>query len=312
MRACIDFIETRSSNSGQKKPPEPPSPFGPGGEEAFVKWLNQPMGETDKGVTRYMLSVREEREDVKNAFPDPLGTDAAGFRDWYRLFGRHELDLPDALVPAAAEASVAASPPAERSVNVAGYFRAELGIGAAARALLSALEAADIPFNTISFDATANRQSYPFVDRASTIGAADINIVCVNPDQLPAFAEQTGPELRHGRYTIGVWFWEVEDFPAIFHGAFNYVDEIWAASQFMRETFFKVSPKPVFKFKLPVLKPEVDSSFSRTNLDLPNRFIFLFSFDFLSVLERKNPLGLVEAFTRAFRPDEGPVLLIKA
>ena len=34
-------------------------------------------------------------------------------------------------------------------------------------------------------------------------------------------------------------------------------------------------------------------------------------FDFFSVLERKNPLGLIDAFTRAFRPDEGPTLVIK-
>ena len=63
----------------------------------------------------------------------------------------------------------------------------------------------------------------------------DIILICVNPDQLGVFAQQTGPELRHGRYTIGVWFWEVEDFPKSFHGAFNYVDEIWVASEFMRQ-----------------------------------------------------------------------------
>ena len=39
--------------------------------------------------------------------------------------------------------------------------------------------------------------------------------------------------------------------------------------------------------------------------------MFLFVFDFFSVLERKNPLGLIEAFTRAFRPGEGPMLVIK-
>ncbi len=44
---------------------------------------------------------------------------------------------------------------------------------------------------------------------------------------------------------------------------------------------------------------------------MPDRFALLFIFDFLSVLERKNPLGLVDAFTRAFRPDEGPMLVIK-
>jgi glycosyltransferase involved in cell wall biosynthesis len=297
--------------------PEPPSPFGPEGEEVFVKWLNEPAGQTKKQVTRYMLEVREERDDVKTAFPDPLGADAAGFRDWYLLYGLHELELPEAVVPLdarvydAANENTALSDIAAKPINVAGYFRAELGIGVAARSFISALEAARIPFNTLSFDATANRQSYPFEDRNAGPPAADINIVCVNPDQLPAFAQQTGPELRHGRYTIGIWFWEVEDFPKSFQDAFNYVDEVWVASDFMRETFLKVSPKPVFKFRLPVLAPQVDPSLSRADLNLPDRFIFLFSFDFLSVLERKNPLGLIEAFTTAFPAGEGPALIIK-
>jgi hypothetical protein len=133
---------------------------------------------------------------------------------------------------------------------------------------------------------------HPFVHRQAETGSADINIVCVNADKIAAFAEETGPELWQGRYTIGLWFWEVEDFPAWAHGAFNYVDEVWVASEFMRETFRKVSPKPVFKCKLPVLRPEVHPSLSRADLALPDRFVFLFSFDFLSVLERKNPLGL--------------------
>jgi glycosyltransferase involved in cell wall biosynthesis len=297
--------------------PEPPSPFEKEGEKGFLKWLNEPIGQTQKPVTRYMLAIREEREDVKNAFPDPLGADAAGFRDWLLLYGREELDLPAAVVPAdarlneATEASRALSDSPARPVIVAGYFRAELGIGVAARSLLSALEASGIPFDTVSFEATANRQDYPFVDRVAKTPVADINIVCVNPDQLPRFAEQTGPALRHGRYTIGVWFWEVEDFPRSFHGAFNYVDEVWVASEFMRETFLKVSPKPVFKFRLPVLTPQVDPSLSRADLNLPGGFIFLFSFDLLSVLERKNPLGLIKAFTQAFSDGEGPTVVIK-
>ena len=39
----------------------------------------------------------------------------------------------------------------------------------------------------------------------------------------------------------------------------------------------------------------------------PEGFVFLFVFDYLSTFERKNPLGLVEAFSRAFAPGEGPV-----
>ena len=47
-------------------------------------------------------------------------------------------------------------------------------------------------------------------------------------------------------------------------------------------------------------------------MGLPERFLFLFAFDFLSVVERKNPHGLIEAFTTAFATDEGPVLVIKS
>jgi len=307
LRLYRKSLETWRTGKNQ----EPPSPFGPGGEGAFISWLNEPLGRMpQKRVTRYMLEVREEREDVKTTFPDPVGADADGFHDWYLLYGRVELDVPDVRVKAGADA-IRAPGVIEIPINVAGYFRAELGIGVAARSILCALDSARIPYNTISFDATANRQSYPFTDRVSGNQAADINIVCVNPDQFSLFAEQTQPELRHGRYTIGVWFWEAEDFPKEFHGAFDYVDEIWVASDFMRETFLKVSPKPVFKFRLPVLTPEIDPSLSRSDFGLPGQFVFLLSFDLLSVLERKNPIGLIKAFTTAFSHKEGPALVIK-
>jgi hypothetical protein len=295
--------------------PEPPSPFGPRGGEGFLEWLNEPLRPGRKPVSRYMLAVYNERQDIHEAFPDPTGSDAGGFGDWYLRYGQRELDLPAAMAPfdarakgdakGAAAASLSATP-----VNVAGYFRAELGLGTAARSLLAALEAAEIPFNTSLFEGTANRQTHPFAQRRADTGSPDINIICVNADKIASLAN-TAPELWHGRYTIGVWFWEVEDFPAWAHGAFDYVDEVWVASEFMHETFRKVSPKAVFKFKLPVLKPEIDPSLSRTDLGLPDRFVFLFSFDFFSVLERKNPLGLIEAYTKAFKPEEGAVLVIK-
>jgi glycosyltransferase involved in cell wall biosynthesis len=295
--------------------PEPPSPFGPEGEPGFLRWLNASLTQSGPTVTRYMLAVLEDRPDVKQVVIEPLGADAAAFRHWYQLYGRHELELPPVVAPDEVGANKSNSGesanPRTPAVNVAGYFRAELGLGSAARSILSALEAAGIPFNTVPFGATANRQEHPFSERRADGPAADINLVCVNPDQFPRFAEETGPELRQGRYTIGVWFWEVEDFPRTLHGAFNYVDEVWVASEFMRETFLKVSRKPVFKYRLPIQVPEVDRALSRADLGLPAKYTFLFSFDFLSVLERKNPLGLIRAFTEAFPDGSGPALVIK-
>ena len=303
----------------EESQPEPPSPFGSGGEKAFLDWLNEPMGKGGPTVTRYMLAIQAAREDLQKAFPDPAATDAAAFQDWYLRFGPREHVLPSVLIPLApnrsspefisSEPATATAPIA--SVNVAGYFHAELGIGEAARLLVTAMEASGLPFNTISYTETTSRQSHPFEERRSGNGRADLSITCVNADQMAAFTEENGPSLLRGRYSIGVWFWEVEDFPELFHDAFNYVDEVWVASEFMRKNLLKVSPIPVFKFQLPVLRPKIDSSLSRADLGLPDGFVFLFNFDFLSVLERKNPLGLIEAFSLAFQPGEGPALMIK-
>lgn len=290
--------------------PEPPSPFGPGGEKTFLQWINASLPTGGVLITRYMNAIYASRPDLQQAFPNPLGVDAAAFREWFLKHGRADHKLPDVVLPAEATGDAPAA--AAASVNLAGYFNAELGLGEAARLLAATLDAGDVSFNTVGYDDTSNRQEHPFEQRAAAADAAtDTNIICINPDQLPRFATRMGPEFANGRYSIGVWFWEVDEFPETSLGAFHYVDEVWVASEFMRRALAQIAPKPVFKFHLPIVKPEVDESLTRADLRLPDRFIFLFSFDFLSVLERKNPLGLIAAFQRAFRPGEGPMLVLK-
>jgi glycosyltransferase involved in cell wall biosynthesis len=63
---------------------------------------------------------------------------------------------------------------------------------------------------------------------------------------------------------------------------------------------------------LPVVTPHVDASITRARFGLDDRYMFLFAFDFMSVMKRKNPLGLIEAFCSAFAEGEGPMLVIKA
>jgi hypothetical protein len=63
--------------------------------------------------------------------------------------------------------------------------------------------------------------------------------------------------------------------------------------------------------RIPVQFPPVQAR-SRADLGLPaEKFLFLSSFDYLSVFKRKNPLAVVTAFTRAFGPGEGAGLIIK-
>ena len=50
----------------------------------------------------------------------------------------------------------------------------------------------------------------------------------------------------------------------------------------------------------------------RADFGLPDdRFVFLFVFDYLSFVERKNPRGLLRAFQRAFQPADPVLLVIK-
>ena len=304
-KALLEFEEGRAE--------EPPSPFSPAGERPFVTWLHEPLGSTRAVVTRYMMAVHSARPDLQQVFPDPLGRSAEAYAEWFRVDGLREIGYPACLSPSSQERRGADEHPAlareTPRVNVVGYLSAELGVGEAARLLITALDASRTRYNTIVNRETLSRQQHTF--RSSAQGESDINIICVNADQTPAFAEKAGREFFDGRYTIGVWFWEIEDFPVVYHGAFDHVDEVWAASPFVRDALAKVTSKRVFKFPLPIPTPRADPSISRADLGMSDRFTFLFSFDFFSVFERKNPLGLIAAFRQAFRPGEGPVLLIK-
>jgi hypothetical protein len=137
-----------------------------------------------------------------------------------------------------------------------------------------------------------------------------VNLICMNADMLPEFAAQAGEPFFAERYSIGLWFWEVARFPERWLDSFSLLEEVWAPTAHVAATLEKVATVPVTTVRIPVLAPAVAGG-SRSSLGLPEGFAFLFSFDYLSVFERKNPLGVIEAFARAFAPGEGAKLVIK-
>jgi glycosyltransferase involved in cell wall biosynthesis/2-polyprenyl-3-methyl-5-hydroxy-6-metoxy-1,4-benzoquinol methylase len=196
-------------------------------------------------------------------------------------------------------------------VNVVGFFRAEFGHGEAARRIISGVEHAGIPFSTVTVRAPHHREGHSFVERAST-QLYPTNLLCLNAEHVLEFAEAGGRDLLRDRYTIAAWCWEGSRFPPSLHGAFRLVDEIWVASEFVRGLIAAETDKPVLRFPMPVEIRE-PPPVTRRDVGLPDdRFVFLFVYDFFSTLQRKNPLGLIEAFQRAFEPDEGPVLMLKS
>ncbi len=296
---------------------EPPVPFG--AEDDFLAWLNEPVAVGLRPrVSRYLHAIYMERPDLQAAFPGLNGGDCHRYVEWLHRDGVLQEKIPAALmphpVPQQGQRQSMFEPPAalQDGVNIAGYFRAELGIGEAARMLTSAVEFAGIPRSTIAYDVTDSRLTHAFQQRGDGRAPFDVNILCVNADCTTQFARDCGPEFFQGRHTIGYWFWELEQFPPTMHHAFDVVDEVWAATRFVASSINRIGRRPVHTIPLPVAAPHHSPQVTRDSLRLPSGFLFLFVFDFYSILERKNPLGLISAFTRAFRPGEGPTLVLKS
>ena len=315
MRLAYREALRRHEESGEAAPPNPFSDH-----SGFIAWLNEPLHPRHcPEITRYFWAIHAARPDLQGAFRDLKGGDHGAYYQWLRDEGRSQIPIADELMPPPG-ASLAGVPGRGETVlpndgvTLIGYLRAELGTGESGRLMAAAVQASGERMSTCVIP-TRSREKHPWNGAAApSLSEHDTNLFCMNADQLPGFADEVGPEFFRRRYNIGLWFWEAEIFPPQMHNAFGYVNEVWVTSEFTREALAKVAPVPVVKMPLPlhVGQPEAGES-GRAALDLPgDRYVFLFSFDFFSVVQRKNPLGLIAAFQRAFAPGEGPVLLIKS
>jgi glycosyltransferase involved in cell wall biosynthesis len=199
-------------------------------------------------------------------------------------------------------------------VNVVGNFGSETGIGEAVRSSVRALKAASVPYVVNNFVDSDSVNLESEVQAFDQDNPHSVNLIHLNFDIVPAFALEKGHTYFAGRYNIGCWFWELFEFPEVWYPNFDYFNELWASSTFIQDCLSRVSPIPVVNMPL-ALAPEVflRSSFDRSHFQIPNdKFVFLFVFDFDSAIERKNPLGLVEAFKRAFGGTEDVLLYLKS
>ncbi len=195
-------------------------------------------------------------------------------------------------------------------VNVIGYLRSVLGVGEIARGVIAALDAAGIPVLPVRLLPPATLEVLPFADVAWSRAWFPVNLVCANAEFMPALAADPSGIMR-GRYSIGWWWWEVASFPELLSSSFEHVDEVWAGSAFVAEALGAVAPVPVMKMPVAVDLPD-DIAVDRPGFGFgDDEFAFLFTFDYNSVLERKNPLGLIEAFAAAFAPGDGASLTLK-
>ena len=186
-------------------------------------------------------------------------------------------------------------------LNVVGYMTAESGVGEAVRATLRAAAAAGVPAATTDFRkgnlSPMAESDLPEGERGQRYA---VNLFHVNADQMPLLRHHMTASFFRGHYNVAFWYWELGHFPSAWRSSFQGLDEIWVASAFCQASIGGASPAPVVLMP-PAVNVPGGESVPRARFGLPeDRFLFLGMGDALSSLGRKNPLGAVEAYHRAF------------
>lgn len=224
-----------------------------------------------------------------------------------------DVDMLDRLFERVQAHAVAVPPSAlTPGINLIGFAFGEFGLGENLRALARACETGGIPFVVNDIDARLNTRQ---ADRRMTphVGADvrhSVSLMCVNPDMLGAARPLLERTRNAGGRRVGYWFWELETIPPVWESAFDAVDELWCATEFIAGALRRATTKPVVKIP-PALKIGLRRRYRRAEFDLPeHRFLFLFTFDYNSFVARKNPGAVIAAFRSAFAPGRDDVGLV--
>lgn len=309
----VEMLITEREEARTGNYPMPPDPFAAGELSSFISWLQKKSFVSFTGLPRYMEAVYNERVDLQQAMPEVRGGELSAFARWASLYGRFEVPsfrlFGDKVHIARA---IADGGRISGGVDAIGFFNAEHGIGEAARLLVEALRTTDVPISTIGYRNTESRQRAFF--ETDEIGKYKTVIAAINAELNKPVRDLFGKKFFEDTYVIGQWFWELETAPSWYKDAYQYVDELWAPTKFIEEMLRREAPSRITirHMPLPLRKPRVVEDARRSDLGLDDRFMFLFTFDFMSVMKRKNPIGLIEAFKKAFAPNEGPMLVLKS
>lgn len=202
-------------------------------------------------------------------------------------------------------------------VDVIGLLRSGLGISENALAILRALSLLKIKTRQFDFykhlytprmeSEVAAFRDRPLRDRHP------IALIHATGGALPRIYLELGSEYFQYHYTIAYWAWETARIPREWLLNQGFIDEIWTPSEFCRQIFQEEIAKPIT-----VIPPSIELGLreqaDRRDYGLPEQdFLFLCLVDFLSLAERKNPQGALDAYLRAFTgQDRGVRFVLKS
>ncbi|HUD50421.1 glycosyltransferase [Parvibaculum sp.] len=202
-------------------------------------------------------------------------------------------------------------------VQLIGPLAKASGLSQAVRRSAAALEQTALTRNYVDFDLdNPAPEGFSNVGQPGSYRKARINLIHMNAEAVPqAFAY--GPDVYTDAYNIGYFFWELNSPAACHYLALEMLDEVWVSTEYGRRIYTREGGTPVFNVGMSFEDvPAIDRPRARAFVEsrircLPNDFVFLAVFDSFSFVQRKNPIGVIRAFQRAFKDEAGVRLLLK-
>lgn len=198
-----------------------------------------------------------------------------------------------------------------KGVNLVGYIRAEFGLGESCRLCAGSLEAAQIPFDIKNYPVCSSRQEdRSWIHKEVLTPNYNTNILHINSDNMALAYKVIGKHFFENKYNIGVWHWELPEFPESMCDGFQFVDEVWAPSRFIYDAIKEKATIPVRYMPHGIVMSKVPP-ISRKHFSLPEKaFLFLTMYDPCSYTSRKNPEGAIQVFKKAFKGNDLTVGLV--
>lgn len=202
-------------------------------------------------------------------------------------------------------------------VNVIGFVSGSLGQGVVARNTVRALDGAGVPLKVVDVDPGFGRLGHDTSVSGLGIQSDDpnpllINLFHVNAEEL-AWVVRTMPDLEVAqRMNVIAPFWELPILPEAWLPSLRAIDLVLAPSIFIRDAVRHSFPDKVCLHYPQAVSLPSDTAGARPRWGLPDdAVVFSTMFDVASDIDRKNPLGVIQAFKEAFSEETGRLLLIK-
>lgn len=196
---------------------------------------------------------------------------------------------------------------------IAGMFSTANGIGRAATGCYEALVTGGL--NPIAVDLSGA------FNQSDTVSQVPLNrmpqnsrgtlILFANAPETEFALLNLGLRRWHEWRIIGAWAWELEVAPPSWARQTTFVSEIWAPSQFVRDTFARQFSRPVRTIPHHLPKRLYEEACPTPAQRGDDTLRFLTVADGRSSMHRKNILTTMQMFNLAFAPDDKVSLVVK-